>query len=276
MKKGAFVAAKSMDFPGEFLAKSEGPRKPKAAPPNRAVRRPIIFDNHPIVQKLLCQRKTEITETPTRPSLFREPPIIEPSPLVDPPSPLSEQDHSLDKYRKRFQVPEPVTPPKKLKKISRPILPPETLGPWEPLKIARNFRPVKPAKLRLHAQLKRVVQAFCILHRLTPLKNFSQLRPYSNKQLESSSGLNVFSNWIWLAEDSRQGRRPPFHVWVRGSRVYDLDADRGSVEEFISDCNKADRVDINRDEVRARRAKAGLPPFPYAPAISRLSTPSNE
>ena len=268
MKKGSFVAAKSIEFPGE--SKCEPLRKPKPLAPPRVVRKPAIFNSHPILQKLLSQPKPEPSDMWAR--MTREPTVIEPSRFVDLPSPPEEEDHSLDKYRKKFQIPEVATPPKKPRKIAKANTTVENLTPWEVPRKLEISRPTKQAKIKLHPQLKRVVHAFCLLHRLPPPKNFADLRPYLSKPLESSTGLNVFSNWIWLSPDSRHGRKPPFSIWLRGTRIYDLDADRGSIDDFINDCNKADRVCINRDEVRARRSRAGLPPFPYAPSIEASRT----
>ena len=79
--------------------------------------------------------------------------------------------------------------------------------------------------------------------------------------------MEVINNMVTLKSSARAKSPYPknFVVWLRGDRIYDLEADRGTLEEFIQDCTVAHVSDFNRPEVRNRRSAQGLPAFPYAP-----------
>ncbi len=84
---------------------------------------------------------------------------------------------------------------------------------------------------------------------------------------DDKGDFEITNNMVSLKIDARRKSSHPknFVIWLRGDRVYDLEADRGTLEEFIQDCNMAHVFDFNRPDVRSRRAAQGLPPFPYAP-----------
>ena len=120
--------------------------------------------------------------------------------------------------------------------------------------------------------MKDVVRAFCFLHKIPsddPIHYSNCLENFHNDKV------NVWGGFVSLGESLRCDNKIPC-VWIRGNRVYDLDGDRGSIEEFITDCNNHQKLDIMRPEIRQRRAKAGLPPCPYAPGAQRVSNYQDE
>jgi len=258
-RPGEFLSAKSMEFP-PISKSTEAPRAPKG------VVAPKVRGKAPsrLTQPLFDKNFTAIQNQPL-PDPTPERPVA-PRVIIEESDSESEEDASLDKYRKRFQVSQPIpAAPKKVKKTQPKVDQPEEppIGPWD-APVLKIHKKMKPVRLILHARLKEVVYAFCQLHRIPQPRTLTSLEPFTSRPIENSTGLNLFGNWIWLGPDMREGRKPPFSIWVRGSRVYDLDSDRGSIDEWMSDCSRADRLDINREEIRLRRAKAGLPPFPYA------------
>jgi hypothetical protein len=109
-------------------------------------------------------------------------------------------------------------------------------GLWRPTRASRKMAEISAAFLKLHRNVE----------------------PHD---------VEVINNMVILKTESRKKSLYPknFVIWLRGDRIYDLEADRGTVDDFMQDCNIAHVNDFNRVEVRFRRAEQGLPPFPYAP-----------
>jgi hypothetical protein len=117
-----------------------------------------------------------------------------------------------------------------------PSLAPPAVEPWTCDKSTRTMCKVVKALLKLHRNVSR--EDVDIINNMAILKPESRLKsPYPNN----------------------------FVVWLRGNRIYDLEADRGTLEEFIQDCAISNVTDFNRPDVRNRRAAQALAPFPYAP-----------